>query len=207
MRKGGKQMKGNDNKYIKFTVFILLITIVAFTLVSGTYAKYTSSVTGSDTATVAKWSIKVGGKDIAQKEAVTFDIFNTITNEDGTAEENVAKTDGTLVAPGTMGSFKIALKNESEVTAEYKTTYEVEANGIPLEFALDPNGTWSSDISTINDTAFTKLAMNAETNTTTVYWRWAFGDGATDTSDTDLGTAATLAQAKVTATIVAQQVD
>lgn len=48
-----------DNKLAKLTALVLLVTLAALILVSSTYAKYTSSANVSDTATVAKWSIKV----------------------------------------------------------------------------------------------------------------------------------------------------
>lgn len=37
----------------------MFVSVIALVLVAGTYAKYTSSASGSDTATVAKWLIKL----------------------------------------------------------------------------------------------------------------------------------------------------
>ena len=200
-----------NNKTAKFMALVLFVTILAIILVSGTYAKYTTSATGSDTATVAKWSIKLGNEDIAKSTEKTFtiDLFSTITNTDGSEEKNVKKTDGTLIAPGTMGSFTLAsLKNESEVNAKYSVTYTLSnESGVPLEFTTnkDDESSWKSDFTAVN-VSNEALATDATATTATVYWRWAFTkDTARDTSDTTLGT--TTPTVTLTAKIDVEQAD
>lgn len=200
-----------NNKLAKFMALVLLVTLLAVILVSGTYAKYTTSATGSDSATVAKWSIKLGDEDIAKSTEKTFaiDLFSTITNTDGTGEKNVKKTDESLIAPGTMGSFTLAsLKNESEVNAKYGVTYTLtNESGVPLEFTTnkDDESSWKSDFTAIN-VSNEALAMDATATTATVYWRWAFTkDTARDTSDTTLGT--TTPTVTLTAKIDVEQAD
>lgn len=200
-----------NNKTVKFMALVLFVTILAIILVSGTYAKYTTSATGSDTATVAKWSIKLGNEDIAKSTEKTFtiDLFSTITNTDGSEEKNVKKTDGTLIAPGTMGSFTLAsLKNESEVNAKYSVTYTISnESGVPLEFTTnkDDESSWKSDFTAVN-VSNEALATDATATTATVYWRWAFTkDTARDTSDTTLGT--TTPTVTLTAKIDVEQAD
>lgn len=200
-----------NNKLAKFMALALLVTLLAVILVSGTYAKYTTSATGSDSATVAKWSIKLGDEDIAKSTEKTFaiDLFSTITNTDGTGEKNVKKTDGSLIAPGTMGSFTLAsLKNESEVNAKYSVTYTLtNESGVPLEFTTnkDDESSWKSDFTSIN-VSNEALAMDATATTATVYWRWAFTkDTARDISDTTLGT--TTPTVTLTAKIDVEQAD
>ena len=200
-----------NNKLAKFMALVLLVTLLAVILVSGTYAKYTTSATGSDSATVAKWSIKLGDEDIAKSTEKTFaiDLFSTITNTDGTGEKNVKKTDGSLIAPGTMGSFTLAsLKNESEVNAKYSVTYTLlNESGVPLEFTTnkDDESSWKSDFTAVN-VSNEALATDATATTATVYWRWAFTkDTARDTSDTTLGT--TTPTVTLTAKIDVEQAD
>lgn len=200
-----------NNKTVKFMALVLFVTILAIILVSGTYAKYTTSATGSDTATVAKWSIKLGDEDIAKSTEKTFtiDLFSTITNTDGSEEKNVKKTDGTLIAPGTMGSFTLlSLKNESEVNAKYSVTYTLSnESGVPLEFTTnkDDESSWKSDFTAVN-VSNEALATDATATTATVYWRWAFTkDTARDTSDTTLGT--TTPTVTLTAKIDVEQAD
>ena len=108
-------MKKN-NKLGKFVAFVLLITIIAVILVASTYAKYTTSKDLEAVATVAKWSIKLGGKDITQNETVIFDLFTTVKDTDGNDETDVSAN---RIAPGTQGSFDVELENASEVTAKY----------------------------------------------------------------------------------------
>lgn len=200
-----------NNKTVKFMALVLFVTILAIILVSGTYAKYTTSATGSDTVTVAKWSIKLGNEDIAKSTEKTFtiDLFSTITNTDGSEEKNVKKTDGSLIAPGTMGSFTLlSLKNESEVNAKYNVTYTLaNESGVPLEFTTnkDDESSWKSDFTAIN-VSNESLATDATATTATVYWRWAFTkDTARDTSDTTLGT--TTPTVTLTAKIDVEQAD
>ncbi len=200
-----------NNKTVKFMALVLFVTILAIILVSGTYAKYTTSATGSDTATVVKWSIKLGNEDIAKSTEKTFtiDLFSTITNTDGSEEKNVKKTDGSLIAPGTMGSFTLlSLKNESEVNAKYNVTYTLaNESGVPLEFTTnkDDESSWKSDFTAIN-VSNESLATDATATTATVYWRWAFTkDTARDTSDTTLGT--TTPTVTLTAKIDVEQAD
>ena len=179
------------NKLAKLMAFILLVTVLAIILVSGTYAKYTTSATGTDTAKVALWSIKINDEDIAKAETkeLTVDLFSTITNTDGTDEKNVSKTDGSLIAPGTMGSFNlVSIENASEVNATYSVTYTLTgAEGIPLQFTTtkDNEGSWSNSLPSVNVTNV-DLKAGAKADGTMVYWRWAF-DG-NDETDTNLGT-------------------
>lgn len=183
----------------------VLAVVMMFTMcfVGGTFAKYTSSGTGTDTATVAKWDIRVNGSEIATSDTFTFDLFQTITDSDLTSAENdIAPADGSIIAPGTSGKFSIAIQNLSQVNATYAIDYTVTNTGnIPVEFST--NGTdWKTDI---NELDVTNVAIELGTDTTvTVQWRWVF-DG-NDTTDTALGSAAT-ATLTVAATVTATQVD
>ena len=204
-----------ENKTVKFAIIVLALTMIVLILVAGTYAKYTSSGTGNDTATVAKWSFKVGDKDITTaSDAFTFDLFKTIKDTAGADESDVKS--GKIIAPGTSGSFDIAIKNESEVNAKYTAAFELtNAGNIPVEFSTDGGESWKSTISGINITD-KAIAMGAS-DTVKVEWRWAYeGSGSTnfktsqtDTTDTKLGTDAQTSAATltVTANVTATQVD
>ena len=210
-----------NDRITRFAILILALTMITLMIVSGTFAKYTSSATGSDTATVAKWSIKVGsgdGVEIAgSSSTVSFDLFSTIKDEDGGSEADVAgkasniavgNTAATakIIAPGTSGSFDIIVKNESEVNATYSIAFESNNTSIPIEFSTDGT-TWKSTLSEANVTNAT-INMNSAAQTKTVYWRWAYDvSAARDTADTNLGVAAQTSPASVTlsATITATQ--
>ena len=204
-------MKKN-NKLGKFAVFILLITIIAVILVANTYAKYITSKDLEAVATVAKWSIKLGGKDITQNEAVTFDLFTT-KDTDGSDETDVSTN---RIAPGTQGSFDVELENASEVTAKYTVTFESQnTSNIPVEFSVDGGKTWKTDIKELTLTDV--LEAGAKTSTTEspkISWRWVFERGTEDSEktinngfDTDLGILETAPTVTVTAHLVAEQVN
>ena len=200
----------------KMSMFALLLAAVLVTSysVSGTYAKYTSTYTASDSARVAKWQFSVNDKNMTEED-FTFNLFNTVLDEDGTEEGNILNNDGTIIAPGTKGSFDIKIANGSEVDAKYGIVFEMTNDAtIPVEFSLD-NATWVSQIENLNiadattdeetgETVVNQINKNGGEATHTVYWRWVFnGD---DTTDTNLGLVGT-DTIEVTATITATQIN
>ena len=200
------------NKTMKMISITLLIVMIALILVSGTYAKYTSSATGSDSARVAKWAFNVGGTDIASN-TFKFDLFKTIKDSDGNEENDVVSANGDkVIAPGTSGSFDISLENKSEVSAKYGIKFTVtNTKSIPIQFSTDGN-TWTDSLTNIAaDDTKTKLAPNG-TKTITVQWKWAYEDTNEDTKETTdakdlaLGTAGT-ATITVSAEVTATQAD
>ena len=196
------------NKMMRLASFLLVAVLLSTCAISGTFAKYVTTKASSDTARVAKWAFTVGGDDIVDAD-FTFNLFNTVTDSDGTSSETDLKaTDGSIIAPGTSGKFALDLKNDSEVSAKYNIVFSaVNTASIPVEYSLDGT-TWDKDVTKCN-VADTDIAING-TTTVTVYWRWAFGDGSTDASDTALGVqqaAGTDTKITVSATITATQVD
>ena len=168
----------------------VLAVVMMFTMcfVGGTFAKYTSSATGTDSATVAKWSFKVGETDIATTDTFTFDLFKTIKDSDGTNNETeMNPVDGSIIAPGTQGSFDLVLTNASQVTAQYAIDYTVTNNNdIPVKFSVDGGTTWTNDLADVAASDSTKLAANSGTTTIKVQWKWDF-NGSDDSFDTALG--------------------
>lgn len=225
------------NKKITVLGGLLMAVVMTAYSVSGTYAKYTSTFTGSDSARVAKWAFKIGDNTDMTQNTFTFDLFSTINDtvldNDGNivAETDVAAPNSTdttnnisgLIAPGTRGSFKLALRNLSEVNAKYSLELtETNAGNVPIEYSLDgTNWITATDVGggvrTIAFTGITNQAlnMNATSDTEmTIQWRWAF-EGAdstnyqttqTDVTDTTLGIGGT-ATVTVDAKVIVTQVD
>ena len=204
----------NQRSQRRSSMMVRLVAVLAVTMmftmcfVGGTFAKYTSSATGTDSATVAKWDIKVNGENIATSDVFVFELFQTITDSDLiSAETDIAPADGSIIAPGTSGKFSIAIQNLSQVNATYAIDYTVTNTGnIPVEFST--NGTdWKTNI---NDLDVTNVAIGLGTDTTvTVQWRWRFeADNVTegDNADTTLGKDGT-ATLEVSAKVTATQVD
>ena len=200
-----------NNTKNRSSMMVRLVAVLAVTMmftmcfVGGTFAKYTTSGTGTDSATVAKWDIKVGGTNIATNATFTFDLFKTIKDSNGTADEtDMSPVDGTIIAPGTRGSFDIVIKNDSEVNATYAIDYTVtNTNNIPVKFSVDGTN-WFDDINYL-DVRSVAINMGA-TATVTVQWMWEFERTDGDTQDTTLGSAAT-ATLTVAAAVTATQVD
>ena len=202
-----------NNKAMKLAVLLLALVLITSSFVGGTLAKYTSESQGESTATVAKWSFKVGEGDnkvdITGAETVTFNLFNTVKDSNGT--DNETDVSAGKIAPGTSGSFELKVENASEVSADYKVDFTVtNTNSVPLEFSTDGIN-WSTTLASITGQ---KLTAGTGTATETVYWRWVFERGSDDTqkvtnneADTALGTAANAPTVKITATISATQVD
>lgn len=199
-----------NNKLAKFMALVLLVTLLAVILVSGTYAKYTTAVSAKDTATVARWNITLNGEDISKGTQKTFKLglFDTINDTDFTSEESDV-TAG-KIAPGTTGKFEIAkLINNSDVNAQYKITYSIDNNNnIPLEFSKDQNAADSEwkNLSEFSMNDFVALAKDSTqgVSTGTIYWRWKF-ERNDDSADTDFGI--NTPEVVVTATITVEQVD
>ncbi len=191
------------NKFMRIASVLLVAVVLTTCAISGTFAKYTSSTTANDSATVAKWSITLGGKDIqTQKDEVTFGLFDTINDSDN--ENDETDVVDTKIAPGTAGSFDLKVKNASEVTAKYTISFSAELNNVPLQFSTTgADNSWTTDITslTFSDDS---VAVNDDEATHTIYWKWDF-EANRDTEDTTLGT--TPVTATVTASITAEQVD
>lgn len=195
-----------DNKLVKVFLIALLIVMVGLILVSGTYAKYTTTFTGSDTATVAKFKVS------SNTTAETFDLFKTAKEVDGTTAD--AEVVNGKVAPGTGGKFDIQLTNDSEVKVHYAISLkETNESNIPIEYSLD--GTTYVTAENFASVSAADLAIGSTTQKVSVYWRWAFeGKDSTnykttqtDTTDYTLGTADTAPSVKVDVSTVFTQVD
>ena len=199
------------NKMMKVSVFALLLAVVSVSLVSGTYAKYTSEFSGSDSAIVAKWDVRVSAEGTAVKvfdESKVFDLTaeGNVGTEDDIEVRN--RQDTAIIAPGTGGSFAIVLTNDSDVAAEYQFNFTANEAGVPLKWSLD-NQNWVETAEALDANATGTIAVDGDDKTVTVYWKWDFerkGEGV-DAEDTALGTADTLATPTVNVAVTFTQVD
>lgn len=187
-------------------LFCAALVLVATCFVTGAWAKYTKSVTASDSARVAKFNVELtdGTNPVTQDNQIA--IFDT-------AFQNIKQTDGinsdgstNLIAPGSYGEFTIVVNSTSEVSVECTLTGNADLNGIPLEFSID-NQTWNGSLATVlgscTHTFNVNDAASLVAQTYRVQWRWSYEGN--DTSDTILGEAGN-ALATVTITCTATQV-
>lgn len=197
------------NIAMRVASLVLMCTIVTSCFVSSTFAKYTSSIDATGTATVAKWDLSVNGTDVIGTETKpTFDLFATINDTKGGADEtDVADK---KIAPGTQGSFNFKIKNTSEVSMSYTVTCTMtNSNSIPIKFSDDGGATWTDSIDDINVSGnILYTDANKEVTTGDILWKWDFEvNDSQNTSDTALGSMSTAPQITLTAKIVAEQID
>ena len=181
------------NVMMRVASVLLIAVLMSTCVISGTFAKYTSANTASDSATVAKWSIEINDTEIAvtgDAPSVTFDLFKTAYDlkENGTVdttEDDDIKADGNLIAPGSGGYYQLKIENLSEVNAQYAIAFTAtNDSNVPIEFSLSNDnidGTWKTNIADLN-VAATDISMSGSEATVTLYWRWTF-----DRDDTNFG--------------------
>lgn len=98
------------NRMMRVASTLLVAVLLTTCAVSGTFAKYVTSASGSDTARVAKWGVEVSGmKDGLFK--------NQYAKDSETTFENTVVSKSEVVAPGT--------KNDTGVTFSLTGTPEV----------------------------------------------------------------------------------
>ena len=190
------------NRTMKVAALLLALTLMTSCFVGGTFARYVSTASLSDTVTVAKWDVQLDANTLDYTETATFDFTETWKDSDGNTEEDVMSK---YLAPGTKGSFDLLVENKSDVTAEYKIEFNFSAlNDLPLNITYKLNGTETTAAALAT---FTQIAMTSGSATITVEWEWPFEavDPNTDAKDTALGLAG--GNFALSATLTARQVN
>ena len=154
-------------------VLAVALSLVTACLLGGTMAKYVTEVTGTGSATVAKWNFKANGG------TESFDVALTDATQAGVAANKIA--------PGAKGSFDIAMSAaDSEVGVDYTIAFSGTDN-LPtgLKFYSDAAG---NTVITEFDAVSTGTIAAAGTKKETIYWSWP--TTGSDVNDTAAGTAA-----------------
>ena len=116
------------NKMMRLASAMMVLTLMSTSVISGTFAKYTTQDSGSDVARVAKWGVElqVVGDLYGEtyKDAIVADDDGTLTVQAfdySTAEDNV-------VAPGTKNEngFSVKLNGTPEVDGKVVTKIAYE---------------------------------------------------------------------------------
>lgn len=205
--------KAKRSPFMRIAGVMLGASLLMICVISGTLAKYTSTKISTDSATVAKWSVKVNNTDIATADTVDFNLFDTVYEWDTSTTEEQVSTG--KIAPGTGGSFEMKIVNESDVDAKYSIVLtETNTSGVPIQYSTDKT-TWADNLDPINAAKTdVEIAKEIGTETVTVYWRWMFNgtdagahNGQTDLADTSLGTADQAPTVQIEASFTATQVD
>ena len=215
------------NRMMRLASLLLICVLLTTSVISGTFAKYTSSATVTDEARVAYWGF-------GKAPSITFDMFDG-QYVDATNGTTVKSEDGAnVVAPGTgkTATFAFPYTNGNGITApEVAYTFVVDADITGNYTALDENKNffWTLDgteyetvaklLKAIEDLDGNKnqnryeagkLPVGFEVGSEhTIGWVWHFGTDveAEDKADTLMGNADPLANVAITISITAEQID
>lgn len=193
------------NKMMRLASALLIAVLLTTCAISGTFAKYTTTGTGTDSATVAKWGVVItaNGSSFA-KQYATDDagVVGTIANSVvGTNKVIAPGTQGTMVAATITGTPEVAVKVTYEATVELGDNWKDSTGSYycPLEITVGSDTLKGSsydsadafetavkakiDALTSNYAAGTDLSTHT---TSAISWKWAF-EGNDDVKDTYLG--------------------
>lgn len=211
------------NRMMRLAAFLLVCVLLTTSVISGTYAKYVSTTTDSDSARVAKWGF--GTASIAFEDLFAASYTNVAAGTDELA----------IIAPGTAGEVTFAfVATGSAPEVAYKITVDTNGSGIHTNIENNPNivwqldendfGTWDEMLEDIAGLSQATVAANAlpenfgEGESHTISWKWIFDENATnketntannDTMDTNMGNGAVTTEQSVTlvVNIKAEQID
>ena len=202
------------NVMMRVASALLVAVLMTTCAISGTFAKYTTTNSGSDDARVARWGF--------QKTALAFEMFDgEYTNVESGNGDNV-------VAPGTFKEITITLVPQAEapeVAYSFDVDVSVTTTGDATE--LLNKLVWSLDGTEVGDFDDLIAAVDAKFDAATIEagnlpayktikikWEWPFEKGdnedeknAYNAADTTLGNAAQLASLEVTVSFEATQLD
>ena len=137
------------NKAMRLASALLVLTLLSTSIISGTFAKYTSQATGSDSARVAKWGVAltVNANDFAT-EYVKDDNSSTVAKTvvstvkvvaPGTdsQEENCQATFSITGEPEVAVKVNVALSNVKDVCLPAGTYTDYTSANPSATFTLD----------------------------------------------------------------------
>ena len=212
------------NYVMRFAAVLLVLVLLSTCVVSGTFAKYVTTDTATDTARVAKWGVTV---NVEASNAAVLD------TDGGALETEIITNTGELLAPGTKGTFAtVTVDGEPEVTVSvahvatvtltgwevagaYYCPVVVKVNGTPVAAGSDADDFAAKIKAAIE--AFNDAEVTTEEEleqSITVTWEWAFETGETpeekeenNEKDTALGDLATAPSITVAITTTVTQID
>lgn len=211
-------------KLMRAALLLLVLTLITSCFVGGTFAKYTTSAEGSDTARVAKWGVVI----TAHGETFAKTYATDTENVAGTIANSVVSADK-VIAPGTKGNMvgmTITGTPEVAVSVSYAANFKVEGWTVddkfycPLQIKV---GSTMIDGATFNNAVAFENAVNTEISTynknyaagtdlstasvttPSVSWEWPFSED--DIKDTKLGNLETAPTVSLEVTTTVDQIN
>lgn len=211
------------NRMMRLASILLVCVLLTTSVISGTFAKYTTSYTANDSARVAKWGF--------DQASLSFDLF--ANNYDNSVES----ADGVdVIAPGTTktATFTFVPATMAAPEVDYKITVDTNGSGIHYNIENNPNivwqldegefGTWQELLTAIAGLSVEQVEANnfpAAFSAGTehkITWKWIFDEDATnkeadtnnmDVMDTNMGNGAISTEQSVVLVIniLAEQLD
>ncbi len=163
-----------------------LLAVIAVLAIASTYARYTTSVNGTDSARVAHWDVNATN-NVSDLFAASYSKVAAGTEEQG------------IIAPGTSGEYTFSITGsiETAYTLSIVATGTDNVNGAvsgynPIKYSFKKNSeTAKTDltfqqlldaINAIDDGSKEHAAGNLSADTYTIGWAWAIdGDNEKDT--------------------------
>lgn len=202
------------NKMMRIASVLLVAVLLSTSVISGTFAKYTTTGTGTDSAKVAKWgvTIEANGSTFAKSYTADDTSASTVTNSVvTTGEDNIVApgTKGDMTAMTISGTPEVAVKVSYEATVELSGWVGNASNAYYCPLVIKVGETEFKGIEYQDADAFATAIKNAIEGYTAVYqanqdlsdtntvktpsvsWSWAFettkNDATCDAQDTYLG--------------------
>lgn len=218
------------NIMMRISAALLVAVLLTTCVISGTFAKYVTSDSETDSAEVANWGVTV---------TVSGDATAVQDTTDSNTEAHIVSNVGELLAPGTKGVLgNVAISGQPEVAvqinysavvtlegweveSEYYCPVVVKINGTAVT-AVDKNADSkidASDYETCIEEAIAAYTesfaagkdLATEANEIVITWEWEYSTSdANDVKDTALGDAAAAGNApsiEIALTATVTQVD
>ena len=161
-----------NKKSLLLIVVLLLLVGVTCGYVASTYAKYTSQVTGNNgSATVAKWAFRTD--NTTQTLSINFaSTYDPTTLESG------------KIAPGTSGSFNVALVNTNTETGVDWTIRLNSITNAPTNLKFYRDAAHTVALIPGESTITGQLAAKDSTGLSVpIYWVWEYETSEAATND------------------------
>lgn len=205
-------MASRKNHTLKLAGILLALVLVTSCFVGGTFAKYVTERTGSDSARVAKFGVTVTANGTMFAKEYDTDTEN-VKRLIARSVISDATDDKNLVAPGTKGDMvKMTIEGKPEVAVNVKYTatvtldkwvYKADENAdeeyyCPIKIRVGNVNYYGYEYGSAElfknavETAINEYSANYapgtdlnNANAPVVSWAWAFEDKAADAIQTD----------------------
>ena len=125
------------NKMMRLASLLLVMCLLTTSVISGTFAKYTTTVSSDDSARVARWGFNTDDAEIEFE-----DLFKSSYDHVAVGSDTQA-----IIAPGTKGDVSFTFENslDDEEAPEVKYSFKVDAKteSSCAEAIQKSNITWS----------------------------------------------------------------